>query len=153
MVRSTARSYHPDGIVSACSRGSCRLTLDCASVCIDCDITALFSDQDRRPDFLIAAIDQANSHLSWIVAEMKTGDVEPAEVQKQLQAGANALINSQIYTPNQCKFVPLVVRDRRRGRVHVAERHMLDRLKVAFGPTKRTILIEPCGSHVSRILR
>ncbi|MER3438650.1 MAG: hypothetical protein C4346_14260 [Chloroflexota bacterium] len=91
--------------------------------------------------------------MSWIVTEMKTGDIEPADVQKQLQAGADALVNSQIYTPDRCTFVPLVVRDRRRGRVHVAERQVLDRLKVTFGSTRRTILIEPCGSRVSRIVR
>ncbi len=149
-VRATAKTYRPDGITSTCSRGSCGLALDCASVCIDCDLTALFSPQDQRPDFLIAAVEPVNSHLCWVVAEMKTGNVEPTKVHAQLQAGASALVASRIHTPNNCTFVPVVVRDRRHGRV--AEREKLNRLKVAFGSAKRTILIERCESCLSDIV-
>lgn len=146
----SGRTRH--GMVERCRDGGrCQLILDREAVCISCDDTYLLEGYaGKRPDFFIATVRGPDDVFCWVVAEMKSGTLNPTGVHAQLQSGARCIEQSELPTPRREEFTPVAVRGDRGLRT--SDRQLLDRLKVTYRGVNRTILIERCGASLSGIV-
>lgn len=141
------------GIKSKCQGAhGCRFGLAWPYVCVSCDGSGLFGQNDPKPDCIIAARHPARQHdWLWVVVEMTVDQKEPAEIVKQIRAGAEAIESKGLRDVLPVDLLPLYLE--RRGHGHVAARTALDRKdhRISFGDRTFTVQTGPCKTTLTQL--
>jgi len=121
-------SCNPCCIVESCRRRRCKIVLDTIGnvICLDCDKCGVFTENNRRPDFIILYYDSVRKVGRWLVIEMKGRVSHPRHIVEQLQEGAEVIaLNSKFKVSDSPKVLnAIVVRDKHVRTSDFAQRHI-----------------------------
>ena len=128
----------------------CKVHLDQTSVCLACDSSSLFPDpQATRPDVLIATLG-GNAILHWVVVEMTIGSKGATEVVGQLQAGADAVSQSDALRRNSASLIAVVLR-RQGKQVASLQKLREPAYRVGVGGRRLPVRVRLCGENLSTV--
>lgn len=147
-VREYAEYHDPVAVRTDCvGEHGCRLALDLPTVCLSCDHSTLFANPQRaRPDFLIAA--QVEQAVTWVIVEMTIGSKSASDVQRQIQAGIDAITHSELLPLRSVARVAVTMR-RRDKQVASLQRLAEPRYWVLIAGRRRRVRERFCGDTIS----
>lgn len=147
-------SHKQHGMEPRC-RGAhrCDLHVHPPFVCVSCDRSYLFSQNDPKPDCLIATKHPRRPETwLWVVVEMTVDQKEPEEILKQLRAGVAVLESNGLLTLVAGELLLLYVEGR--GRRHVAKRTALDRgrRQIMLYGARLPVFTAACNAHLTTVI-
>lgn len=131
-----------------CVAAGCRLVLDTLCLCMSCDNSMLFAGlPGKKPDFLIAAHDEASNRFCWVVVEIKPKSI-PSKAADQLQAAADVIASST--PPAPAELIPLVLHQP--GAKNDGELLVRSKKKIRYHGKPRPVIARLCGTSLSDVL-
>jgi hypothetical protein len=150
------RANHSAGgltcIVPRCSTRNCTVVLPRrGAVCIKCDLCDALPDSENRPDFIAYFDDAGSKRDVWLVVEVKGRLDDINHIQRQLQAGADAIQYHELYRLEPARtrrLIPVVLFD---GHARSSDCTVLGSRRIRAFEVKFPIVYRRCRNPVSLV--